>query len=811
MSQSIQHLTFGGANILSAADWQLTWYPHDPFLLVLAMVILILTVYVMMGLLERLQVANGLVRKFWAVVGALCGGLGAWSAFFIALLAVELPLPLPFTLSLPAQLVTIAMAMLCSFLCVASLDQERTPAARRLAAVGASSAGATLHAVSFGTFQTGSLLQFPLLPYLLWLVTPVLLTAGALIAVAGKSGRKEPISPVPRWLLSAGIGLGAMLVQLTGVALGRLTIDAELPPVAGHAHLDAVPLALANLGILALTSVIISNDRRIGEALTGMVDRLEDVFFSFSHVGLVTHANPNAEQLVGRAKSELLGKSAWEVLPEALTAILREPVERATHTKERESFEVWYPGNGAWYEVLVGPWPDFMTVNLKDISQRKSLEEQVRHQALHDPLTGLANRTLFRDRVDQALLDPNRREFAVLFLDLDDFKLINDSYGHTVGDEVLIALAGRIAQCVRPGDTVCRLGGDEFAIMLRYADLPEALNVAAAMTKACAEPVHAGGREITVTPSIGIAMSAPDSPEQADDLLRNADMAMYDAKARGKGQARVYDASLYQAVRGRMELSMELRRAIQNDGLLLHYQPVIALGTGDVLYLEALVRWQHPERGLISPAQFIPLAEETGLIVPLGAWVLREACRQTRLWQTKYPFLSNLTVGVNLSAGELEEPALVRTVMDALNASGLAPKHLLLEVTESSLLGNSGISLRRLETLRDRGVSLAIDDFGTGYSSLAYLRHFPFNVVKLDKTFVAESGGGDRDRALLHGVLELARGLGLDVVAEGVERQEQARMLMELGCRYAQGYCFSRPLPPGALEELLARGVRTAS
>jgi len=787
------------------------WFSHHPGLLILAITLLAASIATLLVLIDRILVAVGMARRFWRTAAALTVGLGVWSALYIGLLSMRLPLP--FSLNLSYQLGALALAVLAVYCGVMALDLIHTrPWVRGMIFLLTGLAAVATHWLMFSSVEMPANIRYRAVSFSTWLV----LVAGATIAGLWLLDRRlrlrRDLAPTMRILFSVAMGSAGIALQQAGMGIAELVPTPARPvSVIDQGYMAAIPVGLTVFGILGLAAITVSNERRIEVFITSLTDRSPDALFVFSRTHILTYVNPIAERLVGQTKAALVGRPVWEAVPEALSAILREPAERSATENDLACFEFCYPVSGAWYEVYVQPWPDSVAVVLKDVSVRKSLEEQVRHQSLHDPLTGLANRTLFRDRVEQAVLDPSRREFAVLFIDLDDFKLINDSYGHQVGDEVLSTLGARLLDCVRTGDTVSRLGGDEFAIMLRSVSLAEATEVAERIIEAFGEPVRAGGRDVTVSPSIGIAMGEADRADNADELLSNADMAMYDAKARGKAQVRIYDPEMYRAVRSRLDLSTELRRAVQAGEMVLHYQPVVALDTGHVLYLEALVRWDHPERGVIPPSEFIPLAEETGLIVPIGKWVVNEACRQTRLWQKEFPTAATLAVGVNLSAGELEEPALAATVKGALAASGLAPAHLVLEVTESSLLGHTTTVLHHLESLRSHGVSLAIDDFGTGYSSLAYLRRFPFSIIKLDKTFVAESTASDRDKALLGGVLDLARGLNVEVVAEGVERHDQARMLQELGCPFGQGYCFTRPLPPGPMADLLRKGMRTVT
>jgi len=442
------------------------------------------------------------------------------------------------------------------------------------------------------------------------------------------------------------------------------------------------------------------------------------------------------------------------------------------------------------------------------MGERRLLGARLEHQAFHDPLTNLANRTLFRERAAHALARRPRPHttLAVLFVDLDNFKAINDSLGHAVGDEVLVAMGRRLAACVRPSDTVARLGGDEFAVLLDdLRDPREAGEVAERVIAALRAPVAVRDKELPLGSSVGIALRT----DEADDvgaLLRNADVALYRAKANGRGDYQVFDASMHTAIVERLDLEAALRGAIARGELVLHYQPVVELRTGRITGAEALVRWPHPTRGLLSPAAFISLAEETGLIVPLGRWALREACREAQTWPPPAdggPFL----IGVNLSVIHAQHSGVAADVATALREAGLPPERLILEVTESVLVQDADVTRGTLQALHDLGVRLAIDDFGTGYSSLGYLRQFPIDVLKLDRSFVAGIGNDATGAALVRVVVELGHTLGLIVIAEGIEDADQYAQVRALGCTAGQGYYIARPLPAAEVRVLMAAAV----
>jgi diguanylate cyclase (GGDEF)-like protein/PAS domain S-box-containing protein len=439
-----------------------------------------------------------------------------------------------------------------------------------------------------------------------------------------------------------------------------------------------------------------------------------------------------------------------------------------------------------------------------DITERKLAQEALHHQAFHDALTGLPNRALFTDRLEHALTRAGRRDtsVAVLFLDLDNFKVVNDSLGHAQGDALLGIVAQRLRDCLRAADTGARLGGDEFTVLLEdVSGEAEALTVAERIARALRVPVVLQGREVVISASIGIAIALPNGA--GNDLMREADLAMYRAKANGKAGCALFDPRLEMRAMERLELETDLRRALARGEFRVHYQPIVALGDETIAGVEALVRWQHPERGLVQPLSFIPVAEETGLIVPIGQWVLEQACQQSRLWQEQFPRHAPLSISVNLSARQLQHPGLVADVARAVLDAGMDPATLELEITESVVMQDAEATDATLRALKAIGIRLAIDDFGTGYSSLSYLKRFPVDTLKIDRSFVDGLGSDSQDTAIVHSVAALARALDLSVTGEGVETSAQHVLLQQLGCNLAQGYLYARPIPAADITALL--------
>jgi diguanylate cyclase (GGDEF)-like protein/PAS domain S-box-containing protein len=527
------------------------------------------------------------------------------------------------------------------------------------------------------------------------------------------------------------------------------------------------------------------------------------------------------EELTGVPEHDVVGKSSVEIFPflreQRIDEMLLRALEGETVATPDILFDIPSTGRQGWVSVVYRPhFGEERTIIgviglVRDITERKAAEQQIEYQAYHDALTGLANRRLFQEHLSLALALAQRRErlVAALFLDVDHFKVVNDSLGHSVGDELLRAVARRLKACVREGDSVARVGGDEFTIVLQeLTSREDAALVATKVLRAVSQPVEVSGHRLFTTTSIGVAVF-PDDGDDAETLLKNADAALYEAKAQGRNTFQMANRDIGHSTRERMSLESELHVALEQQQFDLLYQPQVDLDTMSMAGVEALIRWHHPERGVVLPEQFIPIAEELGLILPIGEWVIREACREARCMQQKAgPFFR---IAVNLSARQFRDPALLSIVTSALEESGMDPSSLELEVTESVAMENVQLTMSTLQRFRDSGVTVAIDDFGTGQSSLSYLKRFPIDALKIDKGFVGDLPDKFEDAAIVSSIIQLANGLGLRVIAEGVEAEGQLEFLRENGCREAQGFYFGQPAPVEEILTILESGVKKSS
>lgn len=521
--------------------------------------------------------------------------------------------------------------------------------------------------------------------------------------------------------------------------------------------------------------------------------------------GIVTFAQPteggrSAEELVGRLNSNWLHPEDVPLWDEALASVSERGHRATAEVMARGRYLEGY----RWAEIHMTNLLDHdvisgIVINARDVTGRREMEDKLEHLATHDALTGLANRVLLTDRLDHALARTARQggAVAVMFMDLDQFKAVNDTGGHDIGDQLLIEVAGRLGTAIRDSDTLARMGGDEFVVLAEdVEDMDAALLITERIAEAIRGPIPVDGVDYYPTASIGIAL-AVDGDHDAASLMSHADAAMYQAKSEGRDRIETFDATLQRRLHDRMETEGALRYAIENDELRVHYQPIMETGTSQIHSSEALVRWEHPERGLLSPGEFIPIAEETGLIIPMDFWVLHAACRQVASWDEDVDV--RLSVSTNLSARHLVDPLLSAHVEDALRSAGIDASRLCIEITETALISHPKIAEAALRDLHALGVSIALDDFGTGYSSLTHLRHLPLDRIKIDHSFTAGLGVKAKDTTIIQSTIKMAHDLGLEVVAEGVETDLQLALLQTYGCDFVQGFYFGKGQPPGQI------------
>ena len=664
------------------------------------------------------------------------------------------------------------------------------------------------------------------------LVSP---TGPTVVAATGDAEDRPLLDATWEWLDATASRLPIPLTEVPPGVCG----DLQLPPgdfmlvlplsmrdeVRGHLVISSRGVAspemldslegLATQISLALEAASLTEDlhRRQSEArFRSLVAHSSDLITVLDGNGIVTYQSPSIERVLGYNVEEIEGTQFDRLLldgdraglSQVITGVGREGAEaHVVDCSLQHRDGTWIQFEIQHADLLADEHVRGIVLNSRDVSERKIFEEQLAHQAFHDSVTNLANRPLFSDRVQHALARAQRSgaAVAVMFIDLDEFKTVNDSLGHPAGDRVLREVASRLTAAIRPTDTVARFGGDEFAVLLDgVTDLADAADAAARLLRALEAELEIDGKQVFPHASIGICLVEPGGPATtAEELLRNADVAMYMAKRDCKGSYRVFEPAMHERVLERLELRSDLQQAIALNQLAVHYQPIVRLREDEVYGVEALLRWTHPTRGNITPDQFIPLAEESGLIIPIGRWVLQVACRDGAIMHDRFPRPRPLTISVNLSVRQLQSETIVADVQDALANSGLPPSSLILEITESVMLADTELAVRRLLDLKELGVRLAMDDFGTGYSSLSYLGKFPVEILKMDRSFLASR---DND-ALAAAIIALGENLALDVVAEGIEHAAQATWLSDQGCELGQGFHFARPMGDHALFEYL--------
>ncbi len=548
------------------------------------------------------------------------------------------------------------------------------------------------------------------------------------------------------------------------------------------------------------------NLKRTNEKMSEILASITDAYYCLDSGWRFTDLNRLAEQLFSRSAGDLLGRVIWEEFPQAVGTEIYAKYHTAVEKNLPVHFETLSKVSGRWHEIHAYPRVDGLEIYSRDISERKGMEEEIRHMAHHDALTDLPNRRLFLDlfKIEAAQARRNKKKLAVLFLDVDRFKEINDTLGHEIGDELLKKASSRLKASIRESDTVARIGGDEFNILVSDITREEdAADVAGKIVENFRKSFMISGHELRVTCSMGISIY-PDDSDETDTLLRYADIAMYSAKENGRNRYYFYNPGINVRSLDRIRLENSLRQTLERGELSVHYQPLIDIKSGNMVSAEALVRWQHPEMGLLEPGRFIHLAEESGFITEIDEWVLQTVCRQARAWQDAG--MPPVSITVNISARHFQNPRLVDTISHTLKENGLPPGCLDIEITESLAMSNIARTARQLKELAGMGVHISIDDFGTGYSSLNYLKRLPINRLKIDKSFIQDIAADPDDRAIIDAVTVMAHTMKMTVIAEGVETEDQLSFLRQSGCDEAQGFLFSEPLPPKKFKEFVTAG-----
>jgi diguanylate cyclase (GGDEF)-like protein/PAS domain S-box-containing protein len=783
---------------------------HDWKLVVLAGVVCFLGSSAALSLLQRAKASQGHARFAWMALQGAVAGSGIWATHFIAMLAYDPGIGAGYNMLVTALSLLLAILITGLGFGIALLAPLRWRAAIGGAIVGLGVAA--MHYTGMSALELPARIDWDVPTVLASVAIGSALGALALVVALGRERNSR--------IFLAPVLLTLAIVSHHFTAMGAVTLIPD-PTLAGDG-LNISPtvlsflVAAAALIILGTAMVASSMDRRAKRALNrqkvlldAALENMSQGLCMFDADGRILLFNEQYTRMMGRSDIELEGRLLRDVLHELKESgrwdgdadelvghLIVEAREGRSSTnivvQSGRSIRIVHQpmqGGGGWVATF------------EDITEWQRAQAQITHMARHDALTNLPNRTLFREQLEQALRLAKRGDkFAVLCLDLDHFKDINDSLGHPIGDALLMEVGRRLSSCVSEGDTVARLGGDEFVIV-QFCGSDEsspAVSLASRIVEAISEPYHIGGHQLVIGVSVGISL-APDDGKNPDELLKKADLALYRAKADGRGTYRFFETGMDARAQARRLLELDMRAALPRGEFEMHYQPIRDVAADRIVACEALVRWRHPLRGLIPPGNFIPLAEETGLIVQIGEWVLRTACRDAAAWP------DDIGVAVNLSPVQFKNPNLMAHVLDSLAQSGLPAHRLELEITESVLLQNSEATLATLHALRGGGVRISLDDFGTGYSSLSYLRSFPFDKIKIDRSFVEDVTSRNDSLAIVRAVTGLGRSLGIATTAEGVETPAQLELLRREGCTQAQGYLFSKPRPASEVKKLFAQ------
>ncbi|MFC0236599.1 EAL domain-containing protein [Fictibacillus phosphorivorans] len=794
---------------------------HIP-LVSLSIIIAVIASYAALDLGIQVQKTKSYARYIWMISGAFAMGMGIWAMHFVAMLAFHLLISVTYDVTL--VIVSILPAILSSGIALYIIS--RPVMGKKQVLLGAlfmATGIVSMHYTGMEAMKMNAEINYN---PVLWTLSAVIAFVASVVALYLLSFVSQNYKTSKIWIVKLGsavlMGIAISGMHYTGMSAASYKAHqhhTDLASTPFNSTLLAYAIGIVILILLGMVFISTFIDRRFEyqsilseRKFRSVIESANDSIILSDRTGTIISWNKGAELIFGFTEKEVLGKNLQIIIPYKFRKAHKEGMERYLLSGEPKVIGNTVELEGVRkdqsefpIELSLAAWQEdnqvYFSSIIRDITERKRNEKKINQMVYRDPLTGLPNRLLLNDRLSQALelADENKQTIGIMFIDLDRFKYINDTLGHAVGDQLLIEIAKRIQACVGKNDTVCRQGGDEFIVLIPNTTADEVSKIAQQIVDLFSSSVMVNEQELFVTPSIGIAMY-PGDGRDIETLIKNADTAMYRVKEQGKNNFQFYTPEMNEAVTKKMKLEIGLRKALERNEFKIVYQPQIDVETGDIIGVEALLRWHHPEWGTISPAEFIPIAEETGLILQIGEWVLHGACRQNKTWQNAG--YAPLRMAVNISSRQFQQSDLVERVSRILRETELEPQYLELELTES-IIQDSKYAVAKMQQLKEMGIHLSIDDFGTGYSSLSYLKTFPIHTLKIDQSFTRNIYADPKDASLVETIIAMAHNLDLKVIAEGVETEEQLQFLQQKQCNEAQGYYFSRPISAEELAEIL--------
>ncbi|MFC0187068.1 EAL domain-containing protein [Fictibacillus aquaticus] len=794
-------------------------------LVALSVVIAIIASYAALDLAAQIKKTKSSGRHIWLITGAVALGLGIWAMHFIAMLAFHLSIDVSYDPTL--VIVSIFPAVISSWLAFSIIS--RPVMSKKLVLLGGTLIAAgivCMHYTGMEAMEMGASIHYDPVLFTLSVIIAFIASIVALYLLFYVSENSD-VSKLRRRKATSALIMGFAIAGMHYTGMAGVSFTPHQHSMHSGEATDTVFLAYSiSAGIFIIFGLVFISmliDKRFRyqwlkseRKFRSVIQSANDAIILSDSTGTIFSWNKGAQHLFGFEEKEAIGSKLQIIIPEKFREAHQKGMERYLSTnipkvmgKTVELEGLKKDGSEFPIELSLATWNEdnqvFFSSIIRDITERKRNEQKINQMVYRDPLTGLPNRLLLSDRLSQALeqANENKQNIGILFIDLDRFKYINDTLGHAVGDQLLIEISKRIQDCVGRNDTVSRQGGDEFIVLLPHTTSDEITKKAQKLIEHFQRSVMCGGQELFVTPSIGISMY-PSDGRDIETLIKNADTAMYRVKEQGKNGFQFYTPEMNEIVSKKMKLEIGLRKAQERNEFRVVYQPQIDVTTGSLSGVEALIRWHHPEWGTISPAEFIPIAEETGLILQIGEWVLHEACLQNKKWQDEGQ--PPLRMSVNISSRQFQQSDLVEMIQRILSSTGLDPAYLELELTES-IIQDSKHAVTKMQQLKDMGIHLSIDDFGTGYSSLSYLKTFPINTLKIDRSFTSNIYNDPKDASLVETIIHMAHNLDLKVIAEGVETREQLQFLQQRHCNEAQGYFFSQPISAHEMDELFKNQI----